>query len=128
MKLRRLEGWNERRRQLATLYSQELQGIAGLRLPHEAPGCRAVYHQYTVRSERRDALRLHLEARGIASVIHYPHPLHLQPAYAHLGLKPGSLPVAEKAAEEVLCLPIYPELSDDDARRVAKEVKDFFST
>ena len=106
VKLRRLEGWNEKRRHLATIYSQELQGIAGLRLPHEAPGCRAVYHQYTVRSARRDALRLHLEARGIASAIHYPHPLHLQPAYERLGLKKGSFPIAERAAAEVLCLPI----------------------
>ncbi len=127
VKLRRLEGWNEKRRHLATIYSQELQGIAGLRLPHEAPGCRAVYHQYTVRSARRDALRLHLEARGIASAIHYPHPLHLQPAYEHLGLKKGSFPIAEKAAAEVLCLPIYPELSEDDVHRVAGQVKDFFS-
>ena len=128
VKLRRLEGWNEKRRHLATIYSQELHGIADLRLPHEAPGCRAVYHQYTVRSARRDALRLHLEERGIASASHYPHPLHVQPAYEHLGWKKGSFPIAEKAAAEVLCLPIYPELSDDDARRVAKEVKDFFST
>jgi dTDP-4-amino-4,6-dideoxygalactose transaminase len=80
-----------------------------------------------VRSARQAALRLHLEARGIASAIHYPNPLHLQPAYEHLGLKKGSFPIAEKAAAEVLCLPIYPELSEDDVRRVAGEVKDFFS-
>lgn len=128
VKLRHLESWNERRRQLATLYKQELDGVSGLRLPLEAAGCHSVYNQFTIRSKRRDALRGHLEERGIASSIHYPVPLHLQPVYAHLGLKPGSLPIAEKAAEQVLCLPIYSELSDDDARRVAKEVKDFFST
>jgi len=127
VKLRHLEGWNEKRRHLATIYSQELQGIAGLRLPKEAPGCRAVYHQYTVRSAQRDALRLHLEERGVASAIHYPHPIHLQPVYQHLGLKKGSFPIAERAAAEVLCLPIYPELSEDDVRRVASKVKDFFS-
>ena len=128
VKLRRLEGWNEERRHLATTYSQELQGIAELRLPQEAPGCRAVYHQYTVRSPRREALRIHLEEKGIATAIHYPHPIHLQPAYQHLGLKKGSFPVAEKAAAEVLCLPIYPELGEDAVRRVAGEVKHFFST
>ncbi len=127
VKLGHLDGWNERRRHLAAIYSQELGGIAGLRLPHQAPGCRPVYHQYTVRSARRDALRLHLEERGISSAIHYPHPIHLQPAYQHLGLKRGSLPIAEKAAAEVLCLPIYPELGEEDVRRVAGEVKDFFS-
>ncbi len=128
VKLRHLEGWNEKRRHLATIYSQELHGIADLRLPKEAPGCRAVYHQYTVRSTRRDALRLHLEERGVASAIHYPHPIHLQPVYQHLGLKTGSFPIAERAAAEVLCLPIYPELGEEDAHRVADEVKNFFST
>ncbi len=128
VKLRHLEGWNERRRHLAKIYAQELDGLSGLRLPREAPDCRAVYNQFTIRTARRDALRSQLEEKGIATAIHYPLPLHLQPAYAHLGSKEGSFPIAEKAAREVLCLPIYPELDDDDARRVAEEVQNFFSS
>ncbi len=78
--------------------------------------------------ERWPALRRYLEKNAVASAVHYPLPHHLQPAYADLGLKKGSFPEAEAAAEEVLSLPIYPELGEDDARRVAKEVRDFFAT
>ena len=101
VKLRHLEGWNEGRRRLAKIYAQELDGISGLRLPREAPDCRAVYNQFTIRTARRDALRSQLEEKGIATAIHYPLPLHRQPAYAHLGSKEGSFPNAEKAAREV---------------------------
>jgi dTDP-4-amino-4,6-dideoxygalactose transaminase len=128
VKLRHLAAWNDRRRHLATIYIHELEGVSDLRLPREAPGCRSVYYQFTIRTTGREALRGHLKKNGIASAIHYPLPLHLQPAYQHLEQKRGSFPVAEKVAGEVLCLPIYPELSDDDARRVATKVRDFFST
>jgi len=128
VKLRHLNAWNERRRQLATIYLQELEDVSELRLPRETPGCRSVYHQFTIRTKRREALRRHLETNGIASAIHYPLPLHLQPAYASLALEKGSFPVAERTAEEVLSLPIYPELSEHDVRQVAKKVRDFFST
>ncbi|HEX9724311.1 MAG TPA: DegT/DnrJ/EryC1/StrS family aminotransferase [Vicinamibacteria bacterium] len=128
VKLRHLESWNKRRHHLATIYLQEMEHVPELRLPRETPGCRSVYHQFTIRTKRREALRRHLETNGIASAIHYPLPLHLQPAYAYLGIEKGSFPVAERAAEEVLSLPIYPELSEHDARRVAKKVRDFFST
>ncbi|HEX9723467.1 MAG TPA: DegT/DnrJ/EryC1/StrS family aminotransferase [Vicinamibacteria bacterium] len=126
VKLRHLETWNEKRRRLAEIYLEELGGVSELRLPREARGCRSVYHQFTVRTKRRDALRHHLEKNGIGSAIHYPRPLHLQPAYANLGLEKGSYPEAEAAAEEVLSLPIHPELGEDGVRRVAKEVRNFF--
>ena len=128
VKLRYLKTWNEKRQRLAKIYIEELDSVSGLRLPREARGCRSVYHQFTVRTKRRDELRRHLEKNGVASAIHYPIPHHLQAAYADLGLKKGSFPVAEAAAEEVLSLPIYPELDEDDARRVAKEVRDFLAT
>ena len=126
VKLRHLERWNERRRDLAAIYVQELEDLPGLRLPRKAPGCRAVYHQFTIRLARRDALRTHLENNGIASGIHYPLPLHLQPAYAHLGLSKGGFPIAEKAADEVLSLPMYPELRDDEAHRIVEAVRGFY--
>lgn len=128
VKLRHLEKWNEKRQRLAKIYIEELGSVSELRLPREARGGRSVYHQFTVRTNRREELRRHLENNGVASAIHYPRPHHLQPAYADLGLKKGSFPEAEAAAEEVLSLPIYPELGEDDARRVAKEVRDFFAT
>ena len=127
VKLRHLEAWNEKRRHLAQIYLEELSNLSELRLPREALGCRSVYHQFTVRTKRREALREHLKENGIGSVVHYPRPVHLQPAYASLGLTKGSFPVAEAAAEEVLSLPVYPELGEDDARYVAKEVRNFFA-
>jgi dTDP-4-amino-4,6-dideoxygalactose transaminase len=127
VKLRHLEDWNEKRRRLAAIYLEELQGVSELRLPREARGCRSIYHQFTVRTKRREALREHLKENGIGSAVHYPRPVHLQPAYASLGLTKGSFPEAEAAAEEVLSLPIYPELAEDDVRRVAQEVRDFFA-
>jgi dTDP-4-amino-4,6-dideoxygalactose transaminase len=127
VKLRHLERWNERRRHLAEIYFRALDGLPKLHLPREAPDCRAVYHQFTIRLPERDRLRRHLEKNGIASAVHYPIPLHLQPAYAHLVLGKGSLPVAERAAGEVLSLPLYPELSDEDAHRVAAAVREFIS-
>ena len=126
VKLRHLETWNQERRRLAEIYFEELGGVSELRLPREARGCRSVYHQFTVRTKRRDALRQHLEKNGIGTSIHYPRPIHLQLAYVRLGLEKGSFPEAEAAAEEVLSLPIPPELGEDGVRRVAKEVRNFF--
>ncbi len=124
VKLRHLERWNDRRRQLAGIYLGALDRLPELHLPREAPDCRAVYHQFTIRLPDRDHRRGQLEKTGIASAVHYPLPLHLQPAYRHLGLGKGSLPVAEKAAGEVLSLPLYPELTDEEARQVAHRVRE----
>jgi dTDP-4-amino-4,6-dideoxygalactose transaminase len=117
-----LPAWTERRRALATLYRSELEGT-GLTLPTEKPYARAVWHLFVVRHPRRDALAAEMERRGVGSLVHYPIPLHLQPAFSGLGGRRGDLDVAEKAAGEVLSLPLYPEMSDDQARAVAAAVR-----
>ena len=120
--LRHLLAWNERRRALAGLYAAELAGTE-LRLPQEQPWARAVWHLYVVRHPRREALRAALERRGVGTLIHYPLPLHLQRAFAALDGKAGDFPVAERACGEILSLPLYPEMSDEDAHRVAAAVR-----
>jgi dTDP-4-amino-4,6-dideoxygalactose transaminase len=126
VKLRHLPAWTERRRALAALYDHELQGTS-LGLPSEAPGARAVYHLYVVRHPRRDALMEALKARGISTLIHYPIPLHLQPAFARCGGKPGDLPRVEAAAGQIVSLPLYPELGDAQVRGVARAVRESLS-
>ena len=122
-KLRHLAAWTERRRALAALYLAKLEGT-GLGLPRERPHVRAVWHLFVVRHTRRDALMAALEQRGVATLIHYPIPLHLQPAFASLGGKGGDLPAAESAAREILSLPLYPELTDAQALAVASAVRE----
>jgi dTDP-4-amino-4,6-dideoxygalactose transaminase len=122
VKLDHLDRWNERRRALAGLYDELLAG-SGLGLP--APEAGHVYHLYVVRSAEREALREHLKARGVSSLVHYPVPVHLQPAYADLGYGPGSLPQTERAAAEVLSLPLYPEMTEEMVRRVAECILEF---
>jgi dTDP-4-amino-4,6-dideoxygalactose transaminase len=121
--LRHLSSWTERRRALAAFYTRELAG-AGLELPVEQPYARAVFHLYVVRHERRDALVAALQERGVGTLVHYPIPLHLQPVFAALGVKPGDLPVAERACAEVVSLPLYPELRDEQAREVVEAVRE----
>ena len=121
--LRHLSSWTERRRALASLYREELRE-AGAGLPEEQPWARAVHHLFVVRHPRRDALAEALRSRGIATLVHYPIPLHLQPAFAVLGGRPGDLPVAERAAREVLSLPLHPELTDAQVRAVAAAVRE----
>jgi dTDP-4-amino-4,6-dideoxygalactose transaminase len=123
VKLRHLDAWNERRRALAQLYCEELAGSA-VGLPREQPYARAVYHLFVVRHPRRDALADALRERGIATLVHYPIPLHLQPAFASLGGRPGAFPVAEAAANEILSLPLYPEMTEDQVRTVAAAVRE----
>lgn len=117
VRLRHLTEENERRRALAALYAAELG--AGITLPPERPACRHVYHLYVVRVQQRDALRERLAAAGVGTAIHYPVPVHLQPAYAGGGVVAHDLAVSERAAGEILSLPIYPHLSDEQARAVA---------
>ena len=123
VKLRYLDADNASRRRIAARYGAELADT-GLVLPVTREGSEHVYHLYVVRSDRRDALNAHLQARGIAAGIHYPVPIHLQPAYR--STPPVSLPVTERAAREVLSLPIYPELSDTEVSTVVSAVRDFF--
>ncbi len=117
VRLRYLAGDNECRRAIAGRYSAGLTGT-GLTLPVEVAYAHHVYHLYVVRSPRRDELAAALRAQGIGAGVHYPTPLHLQEAYHALGGRPGDFPVAEQMAAEVLSLPLFPELTDEDAQRV----------
>jgi len=123
VKLRHLEAWNARRRQIAARYKELLDG-SPLVLPMEAPDVVHVYHLYVIRSGHRDELRERLRQAGIGTAIHYPLPAHLQAAYRDLGYAPGSLPVTERLAGEVLSLPMFPELSDEEIERVAASILD----
>ncbi len=126
IKLGHLPEWNQKRRDLAARYNELLaSGPNGLTVPYEPSWSRGVYHLYVVRSENRDALRAHLADAGIATGIHYPIPLHLQNAYRSLGYREGDFPVAEKAAREVLSLPLYPELTPAQQHHIATEVTEF---
>lgn len=121
VKLRHLEKWNEARRDIAKQYAESLAGC-GLQLPSEMPWARHVYHLYTVRSSERDGLQAALQSEGIQTAVHYGTPVHLQPAYADLGYAAGEFPEAERAAKEVLSLPIYPELSSDQVATVSRTI------
>ncbi|MGC9159133.1 MAG: DegT/DnrJ/EryC1/StrS family aminotransferase [Terracidiphilus sp.] len=137
VKLRYIDAWNQARRAVARRYHALFHsaGLAeagpypahGLVLPHEVAGTRHVWHQYVVRTPRRDALRQFLTDRRIGSEIYYPVPLHLQAALAGLGYKEGSFPEAERAAREVLALPIFPELREDEQQIVVRAIAEFLS-
>jgi dTDP-4-amino-4,6-dideoxygalactose transaminase len=124
-KLPHLDQWNRERAERARAYTEALSDVPGLVLPRERAGARSVWHLYTVRSQERDALQAHLKSKGIATAVHYPRPIHLQPAMAPAGGKVGDLPVSEQLSREVLCLPLYPELPLDVLARVADEVRSF---
>ena len=124
VKLPHLAQWTRERQRVAKRYTELLKGTP-LQLPLEAFFAESVWHLYVVRHPRRDELKKHLEDNGIGCAVHYPIPLHLQKAYAHLGHKPGDFPVAEKAARECLSLPIYPELTDAQITRVVDVIKKF---
>lgn len=125
VKLRHLGRWTEERRTRATAYTRALEGIPGVTLPREHHDARSAWHLYTIRAPHRDALQAHLRERGIASAVHYPRPIHLQPSMAAAGGKAGDLPVSERLSRQVLCLPIYPELRDEAVERIAGEVRCF---
>jgi dTDP-4-amino-4,6-dideoxygalactose transaminase len=123
IKLRRIDQYNARRRENALLYNTYLS-VPGLRTPVEQGDTRHVYHQYTIKIKNRDAVKKKLdEGNETSSMIYYPVPLHLQTAYKDLGMKPGSLPVAEQVSQEVLSLPMYPELAEEQIRKVAEAIQ-----
>ncbi len=123
VKLRHLDTWNAERRERAFAYAKALEGAPGVVTPREREGARSAWHLYTVRVPERDALAERLKARGIGTAIHYPRPIHLQASMASAGGRPGDLPVSEQLSREVLCLPLFPELSLEDVARVAAEVR-----
>jgi dTDP-4-amino-4,6-dideoxygalactose transaminase len=122
VKLRHLERWTEARRAIVRKYNQ-LLADSGVERPTEMPWARHVYHVYTLRTDDRDALQVALQKEGIQTGIHYPVPVHLQPAYADLGYARNALPQSEKAAEEVLSLPLYPEMTNDQIQKVSEALR-----
>ncbi len=137
VKIKYVDGWNRARRSVAKRYHAffHAAGLAecgpypehGVVLPHEVTGSRHAWHQYVIRTRRRDALRQFLSERGIGSEIYYPVPLHLQKAFEGLGYKEGDFPEAERAAREVLALPIFPELREAEQETVVRAIADFLS-
>jgi dTDP-4-amino-4,6-dideoxygalactose transaminase len=129
VKLRHVDGWSSARIRRAGVYD-ELLAAAGLdeivARPAVAPGARHVFHQYVVRAPRRDELRAHLRERGIGSEVYYPIPLHLQRCFGSLGYRAGDLPETERAAAEVLALPMYPELTGEQQERVVAAIASFY--
>ncbi len=125
VKLARLEGWNQRRRAIAQAYDQAFAKCGWVRPVQVRPQGVPSRHLYVIHVARRDALAEHLKALNIHTGLHYPLPLHLQECYAHLGLGRGSFPRAERAAEELLSLPLFPEMTEEQVRRVIEGVLSF---
>jgi dTDP-4-amino-4,6-dideoxygalactose transaminase len=123
VKLKHLLEWNEARRKNAQLYTDFLADVEGVAVPRAADYGKHVYHIYAVRVQERDSLIRKLAEKDIHCGIHYPVPLHMQKAYEFLGLERGSFPIAEKCGEELVSLPMYPELSLEQVRFVASEIK-----
>lgn len=131
IKLRHLESWNQQRRSVAARYHQLLSPIPGIVPPQDIVGGRSVWHQYTIRLTRsgqdgqyRDRVRQQLQQAGVGSMVYYPIPLHLQPVYVGLGYSLGRFPVVERVANEVLSLPMFPELAIDQQEQVVYALKD----
>ena len=132
VKLRRVGAGNARRRELAGLYNESFTSAGlvradGIVLPYTDPRAEHVFHQYVIRAPRRDALREYLSGHGIGTEVYYPQPLHLQKALADLGYQLGDFPVSEKAANEVLALPMYPELRVDELESVVEAIRRFYA-
>ena len=126
VKLTQLEAWTTRRRQIAAIYRAQLDDLP-LILPQELDGAVHVYHQFVIRTEHRDALRAHLRDAGVGTGIHYPLPLHLQPALKDLGYQKGDFPVTEQVADTVLSLPVYPELTSGQLDAIVSAVRGFYA-
>jgi dTDP-4-amino-4,6-dideoxygalactose transaminase len=124
-KLPHLAAWSAKRRANAKYYSEALSDVVGLTVPFIDPANESIFNQYTIRSDRRDDLQNYLKARGIGTAVYYPLPLHLQPCFAYLGYKEGACPEAERAAREVLSLPIYPELTEGHMNEVIEAARAF---
>lgn len=126
VKLRHLESWTLKRRANAALYREVLADIPQVQCPIETPEAFAVYHTFVIRAQQRDRLQVFLAERGIGTAIHYPVPIHLQTVGRSLGYQLGDFPQAEQQAQEILSLPIYPELSAEQILRVGEAISDFY--
>lgn len=127
VKLRYLYKWNERRKEIALQYNQLLSGIEGLILPQPAPGAEHTFHIYCIRSEARNALRKYLADNGIETAVHYPAGLPFTQAYRFLHLTPTDFPVTANLQQQVLSLPIYPDLTPEEVTYIAKTIRNFFT-
>jgi dTDP-4-amino-4,6-dideoxygalactose transaminase len=125
-KLSHLGAWSAKRRSNAAYYSKALTGVPDIVVPFVDPANESIFNQYTIRVQRRDDLQAFLKSKGIGTAIYYPLPLHLQPCFSYLGYKQGSCPEAERAAAEVLSLPIYPELTTNQVDEVIEQVRAFY--
>lgn len=125
VKLKHLGEWTQKRQALAQEYARLFEGVTELVLPHEPSWSKAVYHLYVVRVQNREKLQADLSAAGVATAIHYPIPLHQQKAYQRLGYKTGDFPVTERVAPEIVSLPMFPQLSNQQAREVAEKVMQY---
>lgn len=125
-KLPHLASWSARRREHGAYYTAGLADLAPVRAPVVDPCNEHIFHQYTLRVERRDALQAHLKAKGIGSAVYYPVPLHLQNCFSHLGYRRGQFPESERAAGEAISLPVYPELTRDQLDYVIDAIREFY--
>ena len=126
VKLRHLPEYEQSRQQVAAVYDERLSELNAVVIPQRSKNSSHVFHQYTIKTERRDALKSFLEGRGIPSMIYYPVPLHLQPAYQQAGIGPGSFPVAEQLARTVLSLPVHTEMNPEQLRYICDSIISFY--
>ncbi|MFZ3072350.1 MAG: DegT/DnrJ/EryC1/StrS family aminotransferase, partial [Thermodesulfobacteriota bacterium] len=126
IKLRYLDSWAESRGKNAAIYYSALKGLQDVILPHVEEGNHMVFNQFVARVRGRDALRRHLDSKGIGSEIYYPVPLHMQKCFGNLGYKKGDFPESEAAAKETIALPIYPELKKEEILYVAGRIREFY--
>jgi dTDP-4-amino-4,6-dideoxygalactose transaminase len=125
-KLPHLQKWSAKRRENAAYYDAAFAGLGDVVTPFIDPANESIFNQYTIRVPKRDELKAHLSAKGIGCAVYYPLPLHLQQCFAYLGYKQGACPEAEKAANEVISLPVFPELSRAQLDEVVAGVRGFY--
>lgn len=126
IKLKYLDGWNKKRREIAQKYTENLKDIKDLALPYIQKDCEHVFHLYVIRTSFRDELKQFLNDNGIGTNIHYPYPLHLQESYKFVGYKQGDFPIAEEYASKLLSLPMFPEMTDEQVDYVVSKIKEFY--
>ena len=127
IKLKHLDAWSQRRRQHAATYHEGLKNVGDLILPPEHPDFEPVYHLYVIRTQKRDDLMAYLQAHGVGCIIHYPIPIHLQKAYEGHGWVKGQFPVTEAIANEILSIPMFPELTEAQQQYVIQTIRNFFA-
>jgi len=127
VKLKYLEKWNEMRIKNARRYDQLFQDIGQIITPKAIKNSKHVYHLYVVRCQERDKLQQFLKENGISTGIHYPIPIHMQPAFKNLGLNQGAFPITEKFCGEILSLPMFPELREDEIEYTVEKIEEFYS-